>query len=118
MYTTYSTRRHINTSPELENTSHSSVAVHDATWKKSGGERQIPYDLTYKWNLVNKTNKWAKQNQRLGNKEQTDSDQRGRGRRIEGGPAKEHEERVHGHGQWGGLTVGVGESMGKKEGQL
>ena len=21
------------------------------------GERQIPYDLTYKWNLINKTNK-------------------------------------------------------------
>ena len=25
-----------------------------------GGERQIPYDLTYKWNLINKTNKQAK----------------------------------------------------------
>ena len=22
-----------------------------------GGERQIPYDLTYKWSLTNKTNK-------------------------------------------------------------
>ena len=27
---------------------------------KPGGERQIPYDLTCKWNLINKTNKWAK----------------------------------------------------------
>ena len=24
------------------------------------GEIKIPYDLTYKWNLINKTNKWAK----------------------------------------------------------
>ena len=31
-----------------------------AMWNKPGGERQIPYDLTYKWNLVKKTNKWAK----------------------------------------------------------
>ena len=23
---------------------------------KPGGERQIPYNLTYKWNLINKTN--------------------------------------------------------------
>ena len=30
---------------------------------KTGGERQIPYDLTYKWNLI-KTNKHAKHNQR------------------------------------------------------
>ena len=40
-------------------------------------ERQTPYNLTYKWNLINKTNKRAKWNQRHGNKEQTDSDQRG-----------------------------------------
>ena len=31
-----------------------------AKWNESGGKRQIPYDLTYKWNLVNKTNKQAK----------------------------------------------------------
>ena len=31
---------------------------------KSGGERQIPYDLTFRWNLINKTNKQAKYNQR------------------------------------------------------
>ena len=29
-------------------------------WNKPGGERQIPHDLTYKWNLINKTNKQAK----------------------------------------------------------
>ena len=31
-----------------------------AKWNKPGGERQIPYDITYKWNLINKTNKQAK----------------------------------------------------------
>ena len=33
---------------------------HYAKWNKSGNERQIPHDLTYKWNLINKTNKQAK----------------------------------------------------------
>ena len=36
---------------------------HSAKRNKPGGERQIPYDLTYKWNLINKTNKQAKYNQ-------------------------------------------------------
>ena len=27
---------------------------------KAGGERQIPFDLTCKWNLINKTTKQAK----------------------------------------------------------
>ena len=48
------------------------------------GERQIPYGLTYKWNLINKTNKQTKQNQKHGNKEQTDSNQRGGGKGITG----------------------------------
>ena len=26
-------------------------------WNKPDGEREIPYDLTYKWNLINKTSK-------------------------------------------------------------
>ena len=30
---------------------------HNAKWNKPGGERQIPYDLTYKWNLISKQNK-------------------------------------------------------------
>ena len=30
---------------------------HYAKWSKPGGERQIPYDLTYKRNLTNQTNK-------------------------------------------------------------
>ena len=33
---------------------------HYAKWNKPGGERQIPYDLTCKWNLINKIKKWAK----------------------------------------------------------
>ena len=28
---------------------------HYAKWNKPGGEIQIPYDLTFKWNLINKT---------------------------------------------------------------
>ena len=31
-----------------------------AKLNKPGGKRQIPYDLAYKKNLMNKTNKWAK----------------------------------------------------------
>ena len=30
---------------------------HYTEWNKPGSERQIPYDLTYMWNLINKTNK-------------------------------------------------------------
>ena len=37
---------------------------HYAKRNKPGGDRQIPYDLTYKWHLINKTNKQAKYNQK------------------------------------------------------
>ena len=47
---------------------------------KPGGERQIPYDLTFNRNLINETNKQAKYNQKHWNKEQTDSNQSGEGR--------------------------------------
>ena len=50
---------------------------HYAKWKKPGGERQIPHDLTYKWNLINKTMKQAKYKQRHWNEEQADSNQKG-----------------------------------------
>ena len=30
---------------------------HYAKWNKPGGEGQIPYDLTFKWNPINKTKK-------------------------------------------------------------
>ena len=33
---------------------------HYAKRNKPGGERQIPYDITYKWSLINKTNTQAK----------------------------------------------------------
>ena len=46
---------------------------HYAQWNKPGSEKQIPYDLTYKWNLINKTNKQAKYKQSHWKKEQTDS---------------------------------------------
>ena len=35
---------------------------HYAKLNKPASERQIPYDLTYKWNLINKTDKQAKYN--------------------------------------------------------
>ena len=54
---------------------------HCAKGNKPGSERQIPYDLTYK---SNQQNKQAKYNQRHGNKEQTDSNQRGGEREIMG----------------------------------
>ena len=31
---------------------------------KPGGEGQIPYDLTFNWNIINKRKKQTKQNQR------------------------------------------------------
>ena len=33
-------------------------------WNKPDSERETPYDHTYKWNQINKTNKQAKCNQR------------------------------------------------------
>ena len=33
---------------------------HYAKWNKPGGEGQMPYDLTFNWNVINKTNKQAK----------------------------------------------------------
>ena len=57
---------------------------HYAKWNKPGSERQIQYALTYKWSLTKKTNKQEKYNQRHWNKKQTDSNQRGVGRRIMG----------------------------------
>ena len=37
---------------------------HRAKQNKPGSERQIPDDLTYKWNLIKKRIKEAKHNQR------------------------------------------------------
>ena len=38
---------------------------HYAKWNKPGSEGQMSYDLTCKWNLINKTNKGAKYNERM-----------------------------------------------------
>ena len=35
---------------------------HYAKWNKPGGEGQIPYDLTFNWNIINKQRKTNKQN--------------------------------------------------------
>ena len=50
---------------------------HYAKRTKPIRERQIPYDLTYMWNLMNKIPWGIKQKQRNGYMEQTDSCQRG-----------------------------------------
>ena len=35
-----------------------------AKWNKPGSEGEIPYDLTFNWNMINKREKQAKYNQR------------------------------------------------------
>ena len=40
------------------------MGEHNVKCNKPGSEGQIPYDLTYKWNLIKKTNKQAKYSQR------------------------------------------------------
>ena len=89
---------------------------HYAKWNKSGGDRKIPNDPTYKWNLINITNKEAKYNQRHRNKEQFDSVQRGWRKGITGDRrgrvVKEHVWRTHGESQRGvGLRVGGGDEL-------
>ena len=37
---------------------------HYAKWNKSDGEGQIPYDLTFNWNIINRREKETKYNQR------------------------------------------------------
>ena len=98
---------------------------HYAKWNKPGSERQIPYDLTSKWNLINKTSKQAKYNQRHWNKEQTDSNQRGE--EDNGGKKGKGHQRTcikdHGQSQSGGWDQGweveisgmVGSGGGKME---
>ena len=44
--------------PTLRNTM-DATGEHYAKWNKPGGERQISFDLTYKWNLINTTKKWT-----------------------------------------------------------
>ena len=47
--------------------------AHYAKWNKPVRERQVPYDFTYTWNLMNKENlKKTKEKQTHGYEEQTD----------------------------------------------
>ena len=40
---------------------------HYAKWNKPGSETQIPYDLTFNWNIINKGKKQTKYNQKQWN---------------------------------------------------
>ena len=46
---------------------------HYAKWNKPGGEGQIPYDLTFNWNIINRRKKQTKYNQRHWSKEQSNN---------------------------------------------
>ena len=51
-----------------------------AKWSKSERERQIPYDVTYLWNLkYDKMNLFTKQKQTHRHRKQTHGYQRGKG---------------------------------------
>ena len=52
---------------------------HYAKWNKPGGEGQIPYNLTFNWNIINKRKKQRKYNQRHWGWEQSSSGQGGVG---------------------------------------
>ena len=39
---------------------------HYAKWNKPGVEGQLPYDLTFNWNIINKRKKQTEYNQRHG----------------------------------------------------
>ena len=67
---------------------------------------------------MNKTNKRAKEKQRRGNKEQTDRDQRGRGRRVRSEEEEGPSQRTGINDPWTrttgwGVTVGVGGWVGQ-----
>ena len=86
-----------------------------AKWNKADSERQIPYDLTYKWNLINKTKEHAKYHQRHWNKEQTDSNQGVEGGRYQGKQGEGPSRNMHkGHMDKakGGRRVGGGDGWG------
>ena len=87
------------------------------------GQRQIPYDLTCKWNL-NKQNKQAKKNQKHWNKEQTDSNQRGEGQQRKEGEESSrnmYKGPMYKDNRDGGLNVGevgVVRSGGSNRGKM
>ena len=56
IFTQWNTMQQKEGAPTLHD-SMDGTGEHYGKWHKPSGERQIPYDLTYKWNLINKTNK-------------------------------------------------------------
>ena len=64
---------------------------HYAKWNKPVRERQIPYDFTHTWNLMNKLNK---QNRLIDGDQMTAG-----GGRLGGGGIEQKGKRTHGHGQ-------------------
>ena len=100
-----------------------------AKWNKPGGKRQIPYDLTYKWNLMKKSKKQTSKIEPEAWKQGTDWQwPRGgvvgnKGKKGKG-LVKEHVWMTHGHGQqcgdwlWESGVGWVEEGKGRKLGQL
>ena len=93
---------------------------HYAKWNKPGSERKTWYDLTYKWNLINKTNKWANRTRDTDIKNNLTVN-RGKGEEVKGGKkgkgqVKKHVWRTHGQSQlWGvGFKVEGEEWVGQR----
>ena len=59
-FTQWNTTQQKEGTPTLHN-SMDGTGEHYAKWNKPGSGRQISYDITYKWNLINKTNQTSKQ---------------------------------------------------------
>ena len=84
----------------------------------------MEYDLTFKWNLINKQTSKQQEPERHENKERTDSDQRRGGKwgKKGKGRVKEHVQRTHGHERWGRNCLwewgmdGAGKSNGRQMG--
>ena len=55
-FTQWDTTQQNKRAPTLHN-SMNGTGEHYAKWNKPGGEGQIQYDLTFNWNIINKTNK-------------------------------------------------------------
>ena len=84
-------------------------------WNKLGSERQIPYDLIYKWNLINKTNQQNRTRVLEIKNKLTVTTEGGSGNnwgKIRKGQAKKKKRGLMDVDNGGGLTVGVRETVG------
>ena len=87
---------------------------HYAKWNKPGGEGHIPYDLNYKWNLINKTNKQninrdiKVKNNLTVTRGEVGGDNGGKGRRVLRNNYKGHMDKTKGSGIKGGRWVWLG----------